>query len=281
MKRWGPKDYRSGLALGVKLLKGEWELIRGSYGSSMDRWMSWAVCNIFGVMAEISDDDFRLKRGSGLGGPLHHFCGAGGIREGSPDPINYLTHSIRGWEENHLIGRVKGRHQDIFTRFGVPREIATDQGKKFTSRVVQKIVKEHKIKHQNSTPYHPQENGQVESTKKVIEAILTKTVHLHRRDWVENLPEALSAYHTTWRNTMGHTPYEIVYGKQVLFPIEFRTQNHKITVKLRLDLSEAQKQRMAQPNELDEIRQDAIQKTSLVQQQRSKLHDKYIKERKF
>jgi hypothetical protein len=27
-----------------------------------------------------------------------------------------------------------------------------------------------------STPYHPQENGQVESTNKVIESILTKTV---------------------------------------------------------------------------------------------------------
>jgi len=38
---------------------------------------------------------------------------------------------------------------------------------------------------------------------------------------------------------------------------------------------------MRQLNELDEIRQEALQKTSLVQQQRSRWHDKYIKERKF
>ena len=38
---------------------------------------------------------------------------------------------------------------------------------------------------------------------------------------------------------------------------------------------------MEQLNELDEIRQDAVQKTSLVQQQRSRWHDKYIKEIKF
>lgn len=38
---------------------------------------------------------------------------------------------------------------------------------------------------------------------------------------------------------------------------------------------------MEQLNELDEIRQDAIQRTNLVQQRRSKWHDKYIKERKF
>ena len=38
---------------------------------------------------------------------------------------------------------------------------------------------------------------------------------------------------------------------------------------------------MGKLNELDEIMQDAIQNTSLVQQQRSRWHDKYIKERKF
>ena len=32
---------------------------------------------------------------------------------------------------------------------------------------------------------------------------------------------------------------------------------------------------------MDEIRQDAVQKTSLVQQQRARWHDKYIKEKKF
>jgi len=28
MKKWGPKDYGYGLALGVKIIKGEWELIK-------------------------------------------------------------------------------------------------------------------------------------------------------------------------------------------------------------------------------------------------------------
>ena len=109
--------------------------------------------------------------------------------------------------------------EDIFTRFGVPREIVTDQGSQFTSRTVKDLVENYNIKHRKSTPYHPQANGQVESTNKVIEGILTKTVHLHRRYWAERLPEALWAYRTTWMNTTGHTPYELVYGKQAPFPI--------------------------------------------------------------
>lgn len=103
----------------------------------------------------------------------------------------------------------------------MPIEIAIDQGTQFTSRLVQKLVGQYKIKHRKSTPYHTQANEQVESTNKAIEAILTKTVHLHRKDWVEKLPEALWAYKTTWSNTTRHTPYELVYGKKFLLPIEF------------------------------------------------------------
>eukprot|EP00253_Pinus_taeda_P028776 PITA_28776 len=58
-------------------------------------------------------------------------------------------------------------YEDIFTRFGVPREIVTDQGSQFTSNMVKKLMEEYKVKHIKSTPYHPQENGQVESTNKV------------------------------------------------------------------------------------------------------------------
>jgi len=54
-----------------------------------------------------------------------------------------------------------------------------------------------------------------------------------------------------------------------------------MTVQLGMDLSEAQKHRMEQLNELDEIRQEAILRTDLVQYQRAKWHDKYIKEKKF
>ena len=91
-------------------------------------------------------------------------------------------------------------------------------------------MERYKIRHRKSTPYHPQANGQVESTNKVIEGILTKTVHLHRKDWVDSLPEALWAYRTTWRSTTNHTPYEIFYGKQVLFPIELQIQTFKMAV---------------------------------------------------
>jgi hypothetical protein len=48
-----------------------------------------------------------------------------------------------------------------------------------------------------------------------------------------------------------------------------------------LKLDEAQKQGALQLNELDEIRQHAIQRRILVQNQRRKWHDKFIKKKHF
>ena len=109
--------------------------------------------------------------------------------------------------------------EEIFTRFGVPREIVIDQGTQLMSKLVKSITQQYQIRHRTSSPYHPQANGQVESTNKVIEAILIKTIQSNHTDWVDRLPEELWAYRTSWRNTTGYTPYELVYGKQVLLPI--------------------------------------------------------------
>ena len=90
-------------------------------------------------------------------------------------------------------------------------------------------------------------------------SILTKTIQLHHKYWADRLLEALWAYRITWRNTIGHTPYDLVYEEQVILPIEFQVKTFHMAVQLGMDLEEAQKQRILQINELDEIRQDALQ----------------------
>lgn len=127
--------------------------------------------------------------------------------------------------------------EDIFTRFGVPREIVIDQGAQFTSKLVHAITEQYQIKHWKSSPYYPQANEQVESINKVLEAIMTKTIQQHHKGWADRLPEAPWAYKTTRRNTTGHTPYELVYGKQVLFPIEFQVKTYRVATQLGMDLT--------------------------------------------
>lgn len=138
--------------------------------------------------------------------------------------------------------------EEIFLRYGVPREIVTDQGTQFTSRLVQEITKKYQIKHRRSMPYHPQAKSQVESTNKTLEGIMTKTVAANRKNWADKLNETLWAYRITWKNTTGFSPYQIVYGKEVMLPIELQIHTYKLTANLGMDLSEARQERIMQLN---------------------------------
>ena len=91
----------------------------------------------------------------------------------------------------------------------------------------------------------------MESANKVIEDILTKMVKSHHRDWADRLSEALWAYHTTWCNTTGFSPYDLVYGKSVVFPIEFEIKTLKRATEVNLDVTEAWKRTLNQLNELE------------------------------
>eukprot|EP00253_Pinus_taeda_P007389 PITA_07389 len=169
----------------------------------------------------------------------------------------------------------------LFVRYGLPREIITDGGPQFVGNKLAATLNNYHIQHKITTPYHPQANGQVENSNKIIESILTKTIASHRRDWAARLPEALWAYRTTWRSTTGYSPYQLVFGKQPIFPIEFEIQTLRTAQEVGLDLNEAQINRLRQINELDEIRLSALQNTALIQQQRAKWHDALIKKKVF
>jgi hypothetical protein len=64
----------------------------------------------------------------------------------------------------------------LFVCYGLPREVITDGGSQFTAHRITTTLDNYHINNRVSSPYHPQENRQVESTNTVLEAILTKIV---------------------------------------------------------------------------------------------------------
>ena len=73
--------------------------------------------------------------------------------------------------------------EEIFARYGTPREVVSNGGARFTSHKIENLMQKYGVKHKVTSPYHPQANGQVESTNKTLENILKKNVAYHRRDW--------------------------------------------------------------------------------------------------
>ena len=89
--------------------------------------------------------------------------------------------------------------RNIFTRFGVPRALISDEGTHFVNRLMISLLERYNVKHRVTTPYHPQTNGQVEVSNREIKSILEKVVQPNRKDWSVKLDNALWAYMTTFK----------------------------------------------------------------------------------
>jgi hypothetical protein len=63
--------------------------------------------------------------------------------------------------------------------------------------------------------------------------------------------------------------------------VEFEIKTLRNALAINLDLTDAQTVRLRQLNELDEKRLDVIHQTTMIQQQRTKWHDKTIKHKQF
>nr|GEZ40114.1 hypothetical protein [Tanacetum cinerariifolium] len=68
--------------------------------------------------------------------------------------------------------------------------------------------------------YHPQTSGQVEVTNRGLKRILERTVGENRASWSDKLEDALWAFRTAFKTSIGCTPYRLVYGKACHLPLE-------------------------------------------------------------
>ena len=60
---------------------------------------------------------------------------------------------------------------NIFSRFGAPKTIISDEGSHFSNKVFAKLISRFGIRHVMGLIYHPQSNGQVEISNREIKKI--------------------------------------------------------------------------------------------------------------
>ena len=119
----------------------------------------------------------------------------------------------------------------IICRYGVPSSIVTDNGGHFKNKDLKKLCKKFKITQHWSSIYYPQGNGQEEASNKAILKILHRTVSKSGRDWHLQINPALWAYRTSIRTPTGATPFALVYGEDVVLPIEVKIPTLRISIK--------------------------------------------------
>lgn len=70
----------------------------------------------------------------------------------------------------------------------------------------------------HSKAYYPQGNGLAKSSNKSLINIIKKLLEENKKKWHKKLTNALWADRFTAKKSIGISPYELVYGMEVVFP---------------------------------------------------------------
>nr|GEZ96623.1 reverse transcriptase domain-containing protein [Tanacetum cinerariifolium] len=171
--------------------------------------------------------------------------------------------------------------KSLFSRFDTPKAIISDRGTHFCNDKFSRVVAKYGVTHRLSTAYHPQTSGQVEVTNRELKRILERMVGENRAMWSDKLEDALWAFRTAYKTSIGCTPYCLVYGKACHLPHEIEHKAYWALKHTNFDLKTAGDHRKLQLNELSELRNQAYKNSLIYKERTKKLHDDKIKNRIF
>ena len=104
------------------------------------------------------------------------------------------------------------------SRFGCPVTIITDQGRQFESDLFRRFAAMFGVRLSRTTAYHPQSNGMVERLHRTMKAAIMCHGDI---SWSDNLPAVLLGLRCHFKEDLGATPAELVYGEPIRVPGEF------------------------------------------------------------
>ena len=94
----------------------------------------------------------------------------------------------------------------FFSRFGLPRQLHSDQGTNFESKLVAELCSIAGINKTRTTPFHPRSDGQTERANRTILQMLRASIDAQPESWPDRLPALLAAYRMTPHSVTGISP---------------------------------------------------------------------------
>ncbi|CAC5404747.1 unnamed protein product [Mytilus coruscus] len=116
--------------------------------------------------------------------------------------------------------------KNFICRFGIPRQIHSDQGGQFESKLFKKLCEKLRIHKTRTTAFRTQSDGLVERLNRSLEDIISKYVCKNQRDWDEQLPWALMAYRSSEHETTKLSPCMLMLGRGIELPIDLNYGPH-------------------------------------------------------
>ena len=133
--------------------------------------------------------------------------------------------------------RITNALVQVFSTYGMPEILHSDQGKNFESTLLQQTLATFGIHKSRTTAYHPEGDGMVERFNRSLLQMLR--VYVDQADWEQYLPLMLFAYRTAAHTSTGISPFELMFSRSPhmselppLAAFDTGTYQHQLRTKL-------------------------------------------------
>jgi len=117
---------------------------------------------------------------------------------------------------------MRALYRALFSRFGLPRQLHSDQGSNFDSKLVAELCWIAGINKTRTTPFHPRSGGQTERANRTILQMLRASIDAQPESWPDRL--RVAAYRMTLHSVTGISPNMAIMGREVFLPASLIVQ---------------------------------------------------------
>ena len=111
-------------------------------------------------------------------------------------------------------------YNEIFCRYGATKELVSDRGANFLSKVVTRLSKLFNIRRSTTSGYRPQCNATCEQFNRTILKCL-RAYCTKQNEWDKYLQSIMYGYRATVSTSSTlHSPYKMLFGRDMILPVD-------------------------------------------------------------
>ena len=168
----------------------------------------------------------------------------------------------------------------MFSRVGIPSEMLIEHESRVTIEVMNEVSRLLSLQQLTTIPYRPYRKGPVENFHAMLKQVLLTMCAERPNDWDKYLPALLFAVREILQESLGFSPFELLYGRNVrgpmqilreLWSVEETDEHARLTYQYVIDLRERLEKTC-------KLAQDNVRKLDIKQ---NAFYDKRARSRKF
>ena len=150
----------------------------------------------------------------------------------------------------------------------------TDQGREFVNKVNEELFLLTGSDHRISSAYHPQTNGLDERMNQTLSGVLVKFVNDSQDDWDIHLKSVLFAYRTSRNDSTKFTPYELMFGREPMLPIELEIRSKPESLTNNCDATSFQEKVNVMKDVRERVKEQAMENIFKAQDRQKRSYDR-------